>query len=382
MTEPSRYPLPFKANLKPLTLGMEMELQVLDRETHLLIPKAKEVIAGSGLQQLTSEFFQSTLECVSGVCHDVQELEQDFKTLYQKLIAYGAAHGLVFVASGTHPLADYRDRLITPSPRYFRLVERNQWLARRRAVYGLHIHLGMVTGDACIRFANFFSHFIPHFIALAASSPFWQKINTGLACTRSTIFESMPSAGLPAPARNWKHFLQMYQAMRKSKTIRSFKDISWDIRPSPRHGTLELRMCDATSLQEALAIVSLVHCLGFWFQEHEDQWNAKPRLLEPWVIRENKWRAIRFGTQANLIVSARGGTRELREEVWSWLAKLRPYFKRFGYDQYQQHLIELLEYGGSSIRQKAVFERTGSLQAVVANQLTEFENMKPMQSVV
>lgn len=367
-----RYPLVFKKNLKPLTVGMELEIQVLDAGTLALTPRVTEILADIPSKRLTSEFFRSTLEYVSSPSSDVHGLEGEFRQLHQSLIDYGREHGLVFSSGGTHPLADYRDRLITPSFRYYRLLARNQWLIRRRAVYGFHIHLGMVSPDACIRFGNFFSHFIPHLIGLAASSPFWQKMETGLASSRSTIFESLPSAGLPYAAKTWKQFERIYAALMESKSIQSAKDISWDIRPSPRWGTLELRMCDATTLQEALAIAAWVHCLALWYMEKESSWLIQSSKSEAWMLRENKWRAIRFGLDAAILKNKRGALVDLRADIWRWLSKLDKYYKRLSYQKYREHLIEMLENGNSAIRQVKVFKATKRLEDVVKMQVAEF----------
>src|SRR5690606_10097209 len=140
--------------------------------------------------------------------------------------------------TGTHPTADYHERLITAGTRYGHLMDRNQWLIRRMAVYGLHVHMGMADGDTCIRFNNFFLHFVPHLIALSASSPFWRGVDTGLAAARPTAYEAHPTSGLPILVDNWAEFQTLYTHLVSTGSISSMKDIWWDLRPSPRFGTL------------------------------------------------------------------------------------------------------------------------------------------------
>jgi carboxylate-amine ligase, YbdK family len=180
-----------------LTLGVELEFQVLDKNTLQLAPRAHEIIDRVNDKKITHEFFQSTLEVITGICKNVQEVSDDFIQSLDKVHKAANELGLELASTGTHPQADYRDRLITDSPRYGELIDRNQWLIRRMAVYGMHIHFGMRTGDECIRYNNFFLHFVPHLIALSASSPFWQKMDTGLVSCRPTTYESLPTAGMP-----------------------------------------------------------------------------------------------------------------------------------------------------------------------------------------
>ena len=179
--------IPFQENDHALTLGVELELQVLDQKTLLLTPHAKEIISAVDNSKLTHEMFQSTLEVVSGVCRHAQDVDRDLSKSLGEIKKTASALGLTLASTGTHPLADYRDRLITDKERYHQLIDRNQWLIRRMAVYGMHIHLGMKSGDDCILFANFFLHFAPHLIALSSSSPFWQKMDTGLMASRPTM---------------------------------------------------------------------------------------------------------------------------------------------------------------------------------------------------
>jgi carboxylate-amine ligase len=364
--------LQFKANRKHLTLGAEIELQVLDAERLILTPRSSEILGESGIHYLTSEFFQSTLECVSPVCANVQELQHIFTLLFQKLVTWGKPRNLTFASSGTNPLADYRDRLITPSDRYQRLLEKNQWLIRRRAVYGLHIHLGMTSGEACIRYANFFQNFIPHLIALTASSPFWQRMNTGLICCRPTLFEALPTAGTPYPVASWREFKSLYKTLRKSKSIDTIKDVSWDIRPSPLHGTLEIRICDATSLPDTLAVISFVHALAFWFQEHGTSTSFVQHRNQLWITRENKWRAIRSGLAAEIVSDRTGRTIPIRESIEYWVSKIRPFTAKLQYEKYIDRLLRIVQSGNSADRQLQVFADTQNLADVAKHNVLEF----------
>jgi glutamate---cysteine ligase / carboxylate-amine ligase len=361
-----------------LSLGVELELQVLDAENLLLTPRASEIIERLGDDHVKKEFFQSTLEVVTGICKDVQRVEHDLENKIQKVRMDSDYLGLTLASTGTHPLADYRDRLITPSPRYHELIDRNQWVIRRMAVYGMHIHLGMKSGEDCIRYNYFFMHFLPHILALSGSSPFWQGMYTGLSSCRPTTYEALPTAGMPYLVKDWKEFQNLYSFLVRSKAIDGIRDLWWDIRPSPKLGTLELRFCDEpASLKEALGIVAFVHALAHWFRDHEEEWTKLNTPLKRWIFRENKWRALRYGLNAEIVVSRHGKTRLLKREFADWLKRLDPYIKRLKYSAYIDVVKKTLERGNSSDRQFSVYRETNDLLEVVKHNVKEFETGYP-----
>lgn len=364
-------------NDTPLTIGVELEFQVLDETSLLLTPRTAELLPALS-KAFEKEFFQSTIELISGVCTTVQQAETFFRKEIPTLQQAGKGLGLTFASTGTHPRGDYRDRVVTPSDRYYRLIDRNQWLIRRMAVYGMHIHLGMRSGDECIRYNNFFMHFIPHLLALSASSPFWQGMHTGLNSCRPTTYEALPTAGMPYLVKSWKGFQTLYNFLLRSGSVQSIKDLWWDIRPSPAYGTLELRICDGpASLQEAMAIVAFVHALARWFDDHSKQWEKNHSTIKRWIARENKWRAIRYGLDAEFIFSRSGKTIPLKEDIARWLEKLQRYYKHLDYGRYLDGMQDILQSGNSATRQTRMFEETDSLDQVVKMNVGEFLSGKP-----
>jgi carboxylate-amine ligase len=201
-----------------LTLGVEIELQLINPATHNLVPRAQELLdAGQQLKKLKPEFYLSTVEINTDKCDDVQCVERDLAQSLDELQRLSRALGMEFATTGCHPFARYTDCVITPSARYAELIDRNQWLTRRMTVYGLHVHVGMASGDDCIRFSNFFLHFLPHLLALSASSPFWQGDDTGLASCRPATYEALPTAGQPYPVQNWHEFETLYRTLKKCR---------------------------------------------------------------------------------------------------------------------------------------------------------------------
>lgn len=368
----------FTNNEKNLTIGVELEFQVLDKNSLNLTPRAGDILASTSLAGLTKELFQSTLELITPVANNVLEIEHYYTNVLPVLRAEAKTLDLTFAGTGTHPSADYLDRLITPTPRYESLVSKNRWLIRRMAVYGMHIHFGMKSGDECIRYHNFFSHLIPHLIALSASSPFWHGVNTELAACRPTMYEALPTAGIPYPIKTWQEFSNLLDHLVKTDSIASYKDLWWDIRPSPLLGTVEIRVCDGpASLSEMLAIASFLHAAAHWFEDHQDEWHHSAPLAQ-WIVRENKWRAIRNGLEATIIVSDRGETRPIRNDLELWINKILPYYNSLNNQKYLHDMNSILTLGNSSQRQNRIFQNTKSLQEVVRFNVEEFNTGRPL----
>jgi carboxylate-amine ligase len=377
-------PLEFKQNAQTLTLGVEAEYQLIDKETLQLVPRAPDLLDAVRHPRLIGEMFQSTIEVITGICPDAREAGRQLDEGLAIIRPHLDRLGIGLAGTGTNPLADYQDRLVSAGPRYFKLTERNQWLIRRMAVYGMHVHIGMADGDACIRYNNFFLQFIPHLIALSASSPFWRGIDTGLAAARPTAYEAHPTSGLPYPVNSWADFSALYANLVATGSIESMKDIWWDLRPSPRLGTLEIRICDGpATLYELEAIVAFVHMLAHWFQDHAGEPNADVSDRPPdWWLRENKWRAIRYGLDADLIRYSTLAPEPMRDNLHRWMERLAPYALRLEYGPQVEHLLAIIRQGNSASRQRAVFNRAGNMTEVVAFNMREAGSGEPDWSVM
>jgi glutamate---cysteine ligase / carboxylate-amine ligase len=374
---PKRKATDFRSN-GVLTLGAEIELQIIDPSTQNLTPRAEEVLkaASSLSKKIKPEFYLSTVEINSDKCSDVHEIEKDLAQSLDITNQISKSLGVDFATTACHPFSRYADCVITPSARYNELIDRNQWLTRRMTVYGLHVHIGMKSGDDAIRFNNFFLNFIPHLLALSASSPFWQGDDTGLASCRPTTYESLPTAGHPYRVKNWHEFEQLYETLKKCRAIDSLKDLWWDIRPSPSFGTLEIRACDGLSnLTETVAIVAFIHLLANWFNDN-GSWLAQVSTSPLWFTRENKWRAIRHGLDAEIITDINGMTKSIKQDISEWLDRLEPYTKQLSYQQYCKDLRDILEKGNGSSRQRLIKNQTNSLQEVVKFNVEEFLERK------
>lgn len=363
-----------------LTLGAEVELQIIDKNTLELSSNAEEMLRRSSAitRKIVPELYLSTIEINTDKCNDVIEIEKDLEESFDIIAKIADEMNVALSTSGCHPFSRYADCVPTPSKRYDELIDRNQWLAKRMTVYALHVHIGMKSGDDAIRFNNFFLNFIPHFLALSSSSPFWQGYDTGLSACRPITFESLPTAGYPYRVNDWREFEHLYETLVKCGSVKSLKDLWWDIRPSPHYGTLEIRICDGlTNLSETTALIAFIHLLANWFNDNAN-WLEKVPLQPLWFARENKWRGIRYGLDATLVVNLDGETKPIRQDILEWLEKLAPYEKKLGYEKYVTAIRDIVNKGNSTIRQRKVFEETNSLQDVVRLNVKEFINKKPI----
>ncbi len=367
------------AQSDPLTLGVEIELQLIDPVTMGLSPRADELLAACpDVKNLKPEFFKSTIELCTDVCRTVQDVEASLGRDLPLVGRAAAELGIGLAATGCHPFAEYATSEIMPDERYLELMERTQMPLRRMMVYGLHMHLGMGSGDDCIRFNNVFLRWLPHLLALSASSPFWQGQDTGLACWRPSVYASLPTSGHAYRMRDWREFETLHGALIRSGSINCTKDLWWDMRPSPGFGTLEFRMCDGTAtLAETLAVTAFLHILA---HIEADRIRHIGVVVPPprWTIRENKWRAMRFGLEAEIVIDQDGNTARVVDQIRDVLAEAAPLIKRMGYEPYVATINEVLTRGNSSTRQRAVFNANGSLHDVVAHNMHESGTGQPV----
>jgi carboxylate-amine ligase len=361
----------FNSSPEP-TLGIEVELQVVDLETMDHLPAAEHIIAKLGEPpNVKHELFASTVEILTGVCTTVAEARTDLQGILDELHALGDEEGWALISSGTHPFADWREEEISPDPRYRALIDRIQWPARRLSIYGIHYHVGIDSKEKAIAVMNSLGTYIPHVLALSSSSPFWLGNDTGLASTRAQLFQVMPTAGLPYQLANWGQFLRYMEALRSSRAIESIREVWTDIRPHPGFGTIEMRVSDATpTLTEVMASAALIQSLVVMLSRRYDRGTRLP-LVSPWVVKENKWRATRFGLNADLITDDDGNLKPITSSIRDLLDQLFPVARELGCDKELADLETIMQRGPSSDRQRQVFEQTGSLVEVARSLVTE-----------
>jgi glutamate---cysteine ligase / carboxylate-amine ligase len=362
------------------TLGVEWELQLIDSQSMQLRQEAGKVlddlpvIGETGEHpQLKHELMQSTVEVITGICSTVYEATADLAQMITELQQAATPHGIVLACAGTHPVSDWRDATMAPIQRYAELIDQMQWLARRIQTFGVHVHVGIRDGRKAIPIVNALAAYLPHFLALSASSPFWCGYDTGLASSRSVTFGQLPTSGPPQRLNDWQQFEDYMDVLLRAGTIRSIKEVWWDIRPHPDFGTVEIRMFDGLpTLREVGMVAALSQSLVQRFDRQLDRGYTLPNP-PTWVVRDNKWRATRYGLDAVVITDENGATAPLRDELYELVRELEPVADRLGCADELSVANDVLEHGASYERQRAVYRRTGDLASVVQSLVAEFE---------
>ena len=361
------------------TLGIEWELQLIDARTRLLRQDADEVLAAlPGLDasgehpKIRHELMQSTVEIVTGVCSTVSEAKADLGKTIEELQQIAAGRSILLACAGTHPVSNWRDAKMAPIARYAELVEQMQWLARRIQTFGVHVHVGLRDGGKAIPVVNALAVYLPHFLALTASSPFWNGQDTGLASTRAVIFGDLPTAGPPHRLSSWSEFEEYMDTLLRARTIRSIKEVWWDVRPHPDLGTVEIRMFDGLPTAREIGMVAaLSQSLVQLFDAQLDRGYQLPSPSS-WVVRDNKWRATRYGLDATVITDESGTTAPLRDELYELVRELEPVADRLGCLEELRVTSEVLDHGASYERQRAVLAYDGEMTGVIDALVTEF----------
>jgi YbdK family carboxylate-amine ligase len=366
------------------SLGVEWELELVDLDTRQLSAGSAAILAelappgGGEHPKAKHELFQSCVEVITGVCGTVAEARDDLAATVAEVSAAAAKRNLGVMCSGSHPMTDWATQEISDNPRYRQLIERNQWMARQLQIFGVHVHVGVRGEDKVIPIVNALTAYIPHFLALSASSPYWIGADTGLASYRSKVFEALPTAGLPYQLAGWDQFERYMELLISTQAIESIREVWWDIRPHPNFGTVELRICDGLpTLREIGAVAALAQCLVDRFDTQLDHGYTLP-VPRSWVSKENKWRAARYGLEAEIILDEKGTTKPLREALVELVEDLRPVAERLNCAAELEDVLSVMAGGPSYERQRAVAASAGGdLVAVVDTLLTEMRTGEP-----
>jgi len=361
----------FHASAGP-SLGVEVELALVDVDSGALVCVAPELLARVGQghpdaehPKIKKELYQCTVEVITGVCATVAEARADLAESMREVEVAAAQSDAAIIGAGLHPFTPWHQLEISEGERYQRLVDTIAWPARRLTTHGVHVHVGVRSGDKAIATVNSLSGHLPVFLALSAASPYWNGQDTGLASTRTKIFESMPTTGLPPHLRDWAEFNVFLDTLIQAGAVETVREVWWDIRPHPGYGTVELRMCDSMpTLWEISALAALAQSLVVELDQLIDR-HEMPEVPREWVRRENKWRAARWGVDADLVVDEAGHTRPLREVVDDLVERLLPIATELGCADELADLRRIAADGPSYVRQRRVVASGGDLPGVV-----------------
>ncbi|MBX3438112.1 MAG: YbdK family carboxylate-amine ligase [Planctomycetaceae bacterium] len=364
--------LSFTRNDRP-TLGVEIELQLVNAQTLDLSPSIHAVL-GALPEHLTAqvkpELMQSYLEINTGICSTVADVREDLSGVLRQLEPIAGSLGLRLLWAGTHPFASWRRQQITVNDRYYKLVELMQDVARRLVTFGLHVHVGVESGDKAVMICDRMLRHLPLLLALSANSPFWESRPTGLQSNRSKIMEMLPTAGLPHQMRNWSEYVWLIAHLQHTGFINTIREIWWDIRPHHNFGTVEIRICDMpANLEQVLAITALVQCLVVAISDQIDQGTYLSEY-HPMIVQQNKWRATRYGAQAQLVDSDDYKQHSVQHTTDHLVERLLPTAEMLGCVRELESVRALPSNTGAE-QQERIYEETHSRHEVVRRMLDE-----------
>lgn len=364
----------FNSNKKH-TIGVELELQLIDQNTKELTTGTTKIIKSlNNYPHVKHELFESVIEINSKPCETISELRADLMKHVKVLYEAANKFGIKLAMAGTHPTSLWTFQEISPDKRYQNIVEKIQMPVKRMLIFGLHVHVGVGSGDEAIVINNALMDYLPHLLAISCSSPFWVKRDSGMESYRVKILETLPTTGLPFQLHSYEEYIDLVNVLKKAGTIESIREIWWDVRPHPDFGTIEVRVCDAVPLMDDVIAIgafiqSLIAHLAKMYRRRDEIGH-----LPSFLIRENKWRAARYGIDAVLIADSFGKLVPIKSSIEKLIEELEPTAKELNTTNELNSVKEIFKLGTSSKRQRKVFKETnGNWNAVVDSLINEFE---------
>ena len=351
-----------------LTIGIEEEYQIIDPATRELrsyvqrfVERGRTVLP----DQIRPEFLQSQVEAGTRICHNIEEARRELVRMRRSIRELAEGEGLWVAAAGTHPFSSWARQQVSPFGRYPESARFLQDVGRRLLIFGMHVHIGIEDRELLIDVMNQIRYFLPHVLALSASSPFWHGRDTGLKSYRSVVFESLPRTGIPQQFSTYADYRSYVDTLLETGSIAEPTHIWWDVRPSEKFPTLEVRIPDmCTRIDETLCLAALVQAIVAKLVRLR-QANQTWRTYRKDLLDENKWRAVRYGTDGQLIDF--GKRREvplpaLIEELVAWVDDV---LDALDIRAEVEYVHTILTQGTSADRQRAVYRREGDFRAVV-----------------
>lgn len=282
------------------TVGVELELQLVEQNSWALNPVILDVLKLLPEEQewAKPELMQSYIEINSDAFLHVREVISDLQRKLAIVDALVKQLDTRIFWAATHPFSTWMEQRITPDKRYKQLVDKMQDTARRIVTFGMHVHVGVDSGDKAVMVIDRLMRHLPTLLALSVNSPFWVGRNTGLQSHRCKIMEQLPAAGLPPNMRNYSEYCWIVNHSIQSGFINSIREIWWDVRPHPRLGTVEVRICDLPPNMETVSMLTaLIQCLVVALSEQIDE-GVYQYDIHPIMVKQNKWKATRYGMDA------------------------------------------------------------------------------------
>jgi carboxylate-amine ligase len=348
------------------TIGIEEELMIVDPESYGLVNAIESLLEEAEDGEIKPELMESVLEISTNPTPDTAQAGEQLRRLRAQVRGTAAERGLTIGSAGTHPFAMWEDQRIVARERYRDLVTALRFVARQELIFGMHVHVALDDPDKAIHVANGMRVHLAVLLALSANSPFWRADATGLLSSRTPIFRTFPRVGIPPHYRDWAHYESEIAFMVESGVMEDYTWLWYDVRPHPKFGTVEVRVCDSqTRVEHTLALAALVQAMVKELSEHFD---AGGRLgVYPWqMLDENKWLAARHGLEGELVdlpSSERVATRALARRL---LDRLREQAQDLGSVGELEAIGDVLARGNGAQRQMVVYEANHDLREVMA----------------
>lgn len=365
------------------TIGIEEEYLLVDRESLALAeapPALMEACQEEIRGQVAPEFLKCQIEIGTKVCRNVAEAREDLRRLRASVSRNAEKFNLAPIAASCHPFSDWRDQHHTDKERYNTIQADLAGVVRRLLICGMHVHVGIGEPDQRIDMINQLTYFLPHLLALSCSSPFWQGRDTGLDSYRLSVFDTMPRTGLPPRMDSFGEFERSVKVLSDLGEIEDGTKIWWDLRPSWNFPTIEARICDVQPrMEHALTIAALLQAISRMLWRLATR-NQRWRIYDAFLVRENRWRAQRYGTREGLIDFGRGEIVPMGELVEELIELVFEDARHFGSLEEVETAQEIVQGGTSSTRQRQVYvdaleagdDTDHALQAVVRHLIEEF----------
>ncbi|MCA1615275.1 MAG: carboxylate-amine ligase [Acidobacteria bacterium] len=350
------------------TLGIEEEFQIVDPQTRELKSHVSEILEEGRMllgEQVKPEMIQAQIEVGTGICSNIQEARADISRLRSIVSHLARKQGLEIVAASTHPISLWTQQDIYDDPHYKLLIEELQMVARSLLIFGLHVHVGIDDRERQIHIMNAARYFLPHVLALSTSSPFWLGNNSGLKSYRSEVFKKFPRTDIPDHFSSYQAFQSYIQLLLDTNSISGPRKIWWDVRPHSVFPTLEFRVCDIpTRVDDTVAIAALFQAIVCKLDKLIER-NLGFRLYRRMLIQENKWRAVRYGLDGNMIDFGKQKEVPTKDLIRELLDFVDDVLDQLGSRREVEHIHTILERGTSADEQLRVFGEANDLKAVV-----------------
>ncbi len=353
---------------QPLTLGVELELQLVNTRDYNLTRGASDLLAAVAKAkhpgEIKPEITESMIEISTSVCTGHAQVLDELAAIRMVLVGAAARLNLGIAGGGTHPFQKWSERRIYDAPRFRRVSELYGYLAKQFTVFGQHVHIGVRSGDEAVRLAHALARYVPHFIALSASSPYSHGADTQFDSSRLNVVNAFPLSGFMPSVRDWEEFELYFESMRGYGIVESMKDFYWDIRPKPEYGTIELRVCDTPlTIGRAAELAAYAQALVASLRENP-AWTPHPNLYL--VYNYNRFQACRFGFSAMIVDPVGRQHVGLGDEIVATLTRLAPYAERLGSGPALASLLKVAVARTNDARElRDVLEKRGSLADVV-----------------